>query len=78
MGLLVEDLALSGEVVFGPELLVMNEGALARAEKQVLQRRDRKQVDLGVEHGGQLWIMDGLGPAENPIQSIESRFCDEG
>lgn len=50
MDLLVKDLTLRGEVIIGPELFVVNERALARAEEQVLQRRDGQEIGLGVGH----------------------------
>lgn len=34
---MMEDLTLGGEAVFGPDLLVVDEGALLRAKKVVLE-----------------------------------------
>jgi len=41
---LVEDLSLSCEKILFPYLLDMNQGVLALAKENVLERRDRNQI----------------------------------
>ena len=57
VGLVVEHAALGGEAVLGPLALDVNERALARAEREVLQGGERKR---GVVGGRQRWGRGGL------------------
>jgi hypothetical protein len=45
---LMHDAALSGEHIFRPDLLDMDQGALPLTEQQMLQSRERQQIVLGI------------------------------
>lgn len=57
MGFVVEHAALGGEAIFGPLAFDVDERALARAEREVLQGGERKR---GVVGGRQRWGRGGL------------------
>jgi len=53
VGFFVKHATLGGEEVFRPDLLNVDEGALAWTEAQVLQSRDGEEVVLEVGHGSE-------------------------
>lgn len=69
VGAVVEDSALGGELVLRPSLLEVDEGALARAKKVMLQGGDGEQLVFG-EHGDLFWEMNGVGKSR--ILAVEA------
>lgn len=52
VGAFVEHATLSGEVIFLPGALDVDERALARAEGEMLERRNRKRIEFGAHGAG--------------------------
>lgn len=66
MRAIVEHAALGGESVFGPLALDVNERALARAKREMLERREREGIVVGGHRAG--------GRPRSAVAGVETDF----